>query len=353
MLYILYRFFKWLSIPKRIKRRLGIGEKLSIAYLENFPAINCENLDIFAGRKLIVDSVSMRLEHGKILGILGESGAGKSTFVKGLLGMRKTTGICQIYGTDIDPRSAKKLRPIYGYVPQDLGKIYLNFTTYENLLYFGKQYGLTEKQIRSRSKRILRSLGIEDKTDEYVRNLSGGQKRRVSIAIGLIHSPIFMILDEPTSGLDPIIRESLWLTLTSINEQFKTTLVVISHYPEESRFVHRVAIFGRGRGMIDFGKPKDLLDQLPGKGRSIEISFTSVIENGIERLENIEGIEKALENTAGTDYSLFTNLNLIDLNKKVENEVGTGLIGSIKQTDAQMEQYFRYKAMEVPKIDEL
>jgi len=351
-LFILYKFYQRLSIPQKIKLLLGIGSKLSPSYLQNFPAINCENLSVFAGGKLIVDSVSMNIEHSKILGILGESGAGKSTFVKGLLGMRKITGFCEIYGLPINKRNSKRIRPIYGYVPQDLGKIYHDFTTFENIMHFGKQYGLSEKEIIQKARRILRSLEIEDKMNEIVKNLSGGQKRRVSIAIGLIHNPMFLILDEPTSGLDPIIRENLWLTLTKINEQFKTTLIVITHYPEESRFCTNVAIFGRNRGMLDFGKPKELLAQLPGKGRSIEISFTEIKDNAVNRLEALPGIEKVLENKAGTDFSLFTNLNLIELQKIIENDMGEHSILNIKQSDSKMEQYFRYKAMEVPKVEE-
>ncbi|MHA1414416.1 MAG: ATP-binding cassette domain-containing protein, partial [Promethearchaeota archaeon] len=191
------------------------------------------------------------------------------------------------------------------------------------------------------------------KENELVKNLSGGQKRRVSIAVGLIHEPIFLILDEPTSGLDPIIRENLWLTLTKINEQYNTTLIVITHYPEESRFCHYVAIFGRKRGMIDFGRPKELLEQLPGKGRSIEVTFKEVKENVIENLERLERIDKVLENKAGTDYSIFTDLNLEELKEVIENIFGENSIELMKQIDAKMEQYFRYKAMEVPKIEEL
>ncbi|MFX1567608.1 MAG: prenyltransferase/squalene oxidase repeat-containing protein [Promethearchaeota archaeon] len=353
ILYIVIKLHQRLSITKKIKLRLGIGGKLEREYLEKFSAINCENLSVYAGRKLIVDSVSMNVKHGKILGILGESGAGKSTFIKGLLGMRKTTGFCQIYGMNINKRTSKRIRPIYGYVPQDLGKIYNDFTTLENIIYFGTQYGLSEKEIISRTRRILRSLEIDDKENEYVKNLSGGQKRRVSIAIGLIHSPMFLILDEPTSGLDPVVRENLWLVLTKINEQFKTTLIVITHYPEESRFCHLVAIFGRKRGMIDFGEPIELLATLPGKGRSIEITFKKIRKNVISRLESIEGIDKVLENKVGTEYSVFTDLNIDNLIKEIEGEIGENSILEIKQIDSKMEQYFRYKAMEVPKVEEV
>ena len=351
--YVFLIIRKKISLIKRIIDKVGLGGKITPSYLQRFPAIHCENFSVYAGGKLIVDSVTMKVDHGQILGILGESGAGKSTFIKGLLGMRKITGFCQIFGLNINKRTSKKIRPMYGYVPQDLSKIYHNFTVLDNLLSFGSQYGLTEREIISRSKRLLRSLEIEDKMNELVKNLSGGQKRRVSIAIGLIHSPIFLILDEPTSGLDPIIRENLWLALTKINEQFGTTLIVITHYPEESRFCNNVAIFGRNRGIIDFGKPKELLAQLPGKGRSIELCFNSIQENMVQRLESLDGIENVLENKAGTDYSIFTNLNVESLVIKIENEVGKDTIQELKQIDSKMEQFFRYKLIEVPEIEEL
>ena len=337
------------SISKKIKAKLGIVEKLNILYLKKFPAILCENLNVYAGGKLIVDSVSMIIKHGEILGILGESGAGKSTFVKALLGMRKYRGTNQIYGMNVKTNS-KKIRPIYGYVPQDLSKIYQNFTTFQNIMYFGKQYNLSDKEIKNRSKRILRSLEIEDKMHERVKNLSGGQKRRVSIAIALIHNPIIVWMDEPTSGLDPVVRENLWLALTKINEQFNTTLIVITHYPEESRFCHRVAIFGRMRGMIDFGKPTDLLTQLPGKGRKIELYFNDIKENATERLESIDGIEKALETKAGKDFSIFSDFDINYLQEKIIKEFPNSVPQMI-QSDSQMEDLFRYRAMEVPKIE--
>ena len=211
--------------------------------------------------------------------------------------------------------------------------------------------GLTEREILRKGRRLLRSLEIEDKEKEYIRNLSGGQKRRASIAIALIHSPIFCVLDEPTSGLDPVIRENLWLALTDLNEQFNTTLIVISHYPEESRFCHAVAIFGRNRGLIDYGHPKALLDQMPGKGRAIHLNFHEIQQEGVEKLEQIEGVEKALEIEVGQHFALYSNDNLLFLEAKISNVFGGGSIESLVQTDAKMEEYFRYRAMEVPDID--
>ncbi|TFF99514.1 MAG: ATP-binding cassette domain-containing protein [Promethearchaeota archaeon] len=335
---------------QKVKATLGIKGKLNIEYLKKFPALYCESLNIYIGRKLIVDGVSLEIEHGEILGILGESGAGKSTFIKAVLGMHKYKGVCEIYGMDAN-KNRKKFRSIYGYVPQDLGKMYSNFTTLQNLISFGKQYGLTEREIRSKAKRTLRSLEIEEKIDSKIKNLSGGEKRRVSIAMALMHEPVFCILDEPTSGLDPVVRERLWLSLIRINEKFNTTLIVITHYPEEAQFCDKVCIFGRGRGMIDFGAPERLLGQLPGKGRSIELYFYDPQDNTIKRLENIEGIDKALENKTGTDYVLLTDLTKEELREKITEEFGINAVLGIKQANTKMEEYFRYRAMEVPEIE--
>lgn len=338
------------TIFERVNQRLGLRQKLNVQYLQKFPAINCENLSVFAGGKCIIDNLSIRIEHGEILGVLGESGAGKSTFIKGVLGMRDTTGINEVYGMEVE-KNAGKFRPLYGYVPQDLSKVYQDFTTMENLVYFGKQYGMTEKEIRRKGKKILRMLDIPEKANEYVKNLSGGQKRRVSIAIALIHTPILCILDEPTSGLDPVVRETLWLSLTEINENFNTTLVVITHYPEEARFCNKVVIFGRNRGMIDYGIPRELLNAVPGKGRSIQLEFANIEENGVERLEAIDGIDKALEMKVGIHYAIYSDLSLTDATKRIKKVFGEDSIGEIKQTDSKMEELFRYRAMEVPKFE--
>ena len=338
------------KISKELKTRYGIGEKLNISYLKKFPAIYCENLNVYAGRKLIVDSVSMIIEHGEILGVLGESGAGKSTFVKALLGMRKFSGINQVYGMDIK-KNAKKIRSIYGYVPQDLSKIYQNFTTLQNIMYFGKQYNLSEKEITNRAKRILRSLEIEDKMHEKVKNLSGGQKRRVSIAIALIHNPVIIWMDEPTSGLDAIVRTRILEVILKLKDQFGTTFAIISHYPEESNYYDKIAIFGRKKGMIAFGEKNDLIKEMSGNGRTIHLTFNNYQYDVIIKTEKIEGIEKVFEKISGIQYLIFSDLTLDIIKDRIEPHFGFGSIKEIVQKDSTMEEYFRYKAIEVPKIE--
>ena len=343
-IYSFVKLFEKIGLFQVRRRRARRIEKFT--YAEGTSAVFTNNLTVFAGGKRIIENVSMELPHGEILGVLGESGAGKSTFIKALLGMRRFSGTNLMYGLNMK-RAKKKLKPLYGYVPQDLSKIYSNFTVMENFLYFGKQYGLFGKEILQRGEKLLRNLGIYEKKDELVKNLSGGQKRRVSIAIALIHNPIFCILDEPTSGLDPVVRESLWLRLVELNEQFGTTFIVITHYPEESKFCDKVAIFGRKRGMIDFGNPNELLKLLPGNGRALDLYFTDKIDNAAERISKINFIDNILEKKDGEIFTLFTDESIDIVRRILNEEFGVSKIKAITQEDVEMEDYFRYRALEV------
>ena len=260
--------------------------------------------------------------------------------------MREYTGKIRIYGYD-PKKEGKRLKHFFGYVPQDLSKLYENFTVMENLVVFGQQYGIPHDVVIERGKLILRSLQIAQKENELVNSLSGGQKRRVSIAIALIHEPILCILDEPTSGLDPVVREELWLSLVELNERLNTTLIVITHYPEESRYCNKVAIFARKKGMIDYGTPNDLLALLPGAGRAIEMKFRTEINGAAHTLMTIPDVDKVLERNLGQEFVIFSNLTIAELQNRVEQTIPEATIDYIGQTDARMEDFFRYRFLEV------
>jgi ABC-2 type transport system ATP-binding protein len=332
------------------KYRKGIaGIKRLQPNIEEYPAIHVKGLTIKAGKNVILEDVNMTLQHGEVLGVVGESGAGKSTFVKSILGTKGSSGEIFLYGFNIR-KEKKRLKPLIGYVPQDLSKIYENFTVMGNLLHFGKQYGLEEKEIIQRGRIILQDLGIFDKRDSLVSELSGGQRRRASIAIGMIHQPTLFILDEPTSGLDPIVREQLWISLLNLAELHNTTLVVITHYPEESKFCTKIAIFGRKRGLIDFGPPLELINNLPGAGRALDITVKESIEHLtvelLPLLKKISQIEFVLEEKKGSRYRVFSNLPVNTLRDALIRALGTTLI-EIKQSEATLIDYFRIKSLEV------
>jgi len=334
------------SVTKMVFRRFS--PTLALDYREKLKekvAIKADGVTVIAGKKVIIDNVSFSLNHTEVLGVIGESGAGKSTFIKTIIGTMKYSGKVLVYDYDTS-KDLKKLQPIYGYVPQDLSKIYENFTVLGNLIHFGTEYGLTEREVIRRSKKILLELGIFEKSNELVKNLSGGQKRRVSIAIGMINHPIILILDEPTSGLDPIVRDQLWISLLTLNEDYKTTLIVITHYPEDSKFCDKIAIFGRARGMIDFGKPSELFETLPGKGTAYEITIKDV-DNALSLLTEIPEIEFLLEIKRNEKYRIFTDESMVKCIQIFENKFGKGKIIKLMQKETEMSDYFRIKALEV------
>jgi ABC-2 type transport system ATP-binding protein len=255
--------------------------------------IEVENLTVQFGKRVIIEKASFVVEKGSIMGIIGESGAGKSTTVKAFLGELDYTGKITIMG--INAKETKRLAPHIGYVPQDLSLIYHDFNALENMIHFGRQYDLEEEYITRRSKQILKDLNIAPYMDKPVGELSGGQKRRVSIAMAMVHDPTLLILDEPTSGLDPMTRFSLWRFLDRINKLFNITLVVISHYLDEIEYSDKSAIYLKGKGFFDYDSPANLKKKLPGQGKSLEITLESIEQRAMTVLKTLPIVEEIVQ----------------------------------------------------------
>ncbi|MBS7287936.1 MAG: ABC transporter ATP-binding protein [Candidatus Freyarchaeota archaeon] len=251
--------------------------------------LRVRGLTVSYGKKVVLRDVSFSLKEGEILGIVGESGSGKTTCMKALIGeLPPDSGEILIYG--FPPSKKDVVAPLIGYVPQDLSKMYETFTPIENIVYFGRQYGISEDELIKRGKRILKELEIFHKGNEKVETLSGGEKRRVSIAIALVHHPKILFLDEPTSGLDLVRRHELWSYLEKINRTYGTTLVVITHYPSEADYCDKVAVFVKDRGFVDFGTPRELISKLPGGGYAIGIVLEEDDPRAEEVIRSTEGV---------------------------------------------------------------
>jgi len=255
-----------------------------------------------SGQKL-VENVSFSIREGEMLAIIGESGAGKSTTVKALIGDIPSTGVSRIAG--IDSRQTQKVRHFFGYCPQDLSYMYETFTSLENIIAFGKQYNIPEWQLIQRGKTLLRDFGVLEKGNNPVSELSGGQQRRVSIAIALAHNPKVLLMDEPTSGLDPDNRSELWNYLTFINQEYGTSIIVITHYPVEAEFCDKVAVFMRGKSLVAFGSPTRLKESMPSRGFAVGIVLEEVDPRALKTLESIEGARFVLQR--GELLKVFTD----------------------------------------------
>lgn len=270
--------------------------------------LDVKGLTVGYGRKKkpIIQNASFKIETGEILGIVGESGSGKSTTLKAILGdINYDKGSIKICG--IDAQNKRDISMRIGYVPQDLSRMYLEFTPLENILYFGQQYGIAPEELIRRGKQVLRDLGIVAKANTPVSELSGGEQRRASIAIALIHYPKIVFLDEPTSGLDPVRRYELWDYLDSINKQYGISLVVVTHFPNESEYCDKVAIFMKEKGFIDFGSPHELKTRLPGNGYALEITLEVFDPKVITLLEKLENISFVLQR--GESLRIFSQVD--------------------------------------------
>ncbi len=193
--------------------------------------------------KTALKGVDLAIPRGSIFGLLGPNGAGKSTFINILAGLvNKSGGKVNIWGVDIDdqPRSA---RAAIGVVPQELAADVF-FTPRESMETQAGMYGVPKGERRTME--ILDALGLGDKADAYVRQLSGGMKRRLMVAKAMVHNPPILILDEPTAGVDVELRRQLWAYVKALNDR-GVTIVLTTHYLEEAQALcDTIAIINRG-----------------------------------------------------------------------------------------------------------
>ena len=223
------------------------------------------------GQVQALDGVSFRVRSGEVFGLLGPNGAGKSTTVKVLATLTKpSSGRAEVAGHNV-VREPDEVRHSIGYVPQSSG-VDRDATGRENLLLQGRIQGMSGHKLEERVNELLDLLGIADAADRVVRGYSGGMKRRLDVALGLVHRPQVLFLDEPTTGLDPEARASMWAELERLAEGEALTILLTTHYMEEAdQLADRLAIVSRGRLVVE-GTPEELKHSLRGDAVEIELS---------------------------------------------------------------------------------
>jgi ABC-2 type transport system ATP-binding protein len=202
--------------------------------------------------------IDLVIPRGSIFGLLGPNGAGKSTFINILSGMtRKTAGTVAIWGRDID-RQSRDAKAAIGVVPQEIATDVF-FTPRESLEVQAGLYGVPKGE--RRTDELLAAMGLADKADAYVRQLSGGMKRRLMVAKAMVHNPPVLVLDEPTAGVDVELRRQLWAYVESLNHR-GVTVVLTTHYLEEAEALcDTIAIVNRGE-VVACESTRDLLRRL-------------------------------------------------------------------------------------------
>ena len=228
--------------------------------------------------------IDLLVPRGSVFGLLGPNGAGTSTFINILAGLvRKTSGTVKIWGRDIDERP-RDARAAIGVVPQEIAADPF-FTPRESLEVQAGMYGVPPKERRSME--LLTALGLADKAEAYVRQLSGGMKRRLMVAKAMTHNPPVLILDEPTAGVDVELRRQLWRYVVELNQK-GVTIVLTTHYLEEAQeLCDRIAIINRGE-VVACEATADLL------GRIDTRAVVVTPETPVEAAPSLAGFETRL-----------------------------------------------------------
>src|SRR4051812_27346190 len=222
-----------------------------------------------------LDGVSFAVREGEVFGLLGPNGAGKSTTVRVLVTLtRADEGTASVAGHDVR-REQNAVRRAIGYVPQDSGVDQFG-TGRENLMLQGRVQGMSGQALRGRADELLELVGIAHAADRIVRTYSGGMRRRLDIALGLVHRPRVLFLDEPTTGLDPEARVAMWEEVQRLAEAEALTILLTTHYLEEAdQLADRLAIVSQGKVVVE-GTPAELKHRLQGDAVHVELENGAV-----------------------------------------------------------------------------
>ncbi|KAH7985052.1 hypothetical protein HPB52_025311 [Rhipicephalus sanguineus] len=227
------------------------------------PAVRIVDLELWYGsgdkRVDIFEGVNMTVPRGDIYALLGSSGCGKTTLLRCIMGRKHfQKGDIRVFGMAAGTPGSKIPGSNVGYMPQELA-LYNAFTIEETLQFFARLYLMDPQQCKERADFLVGLLDLPD-PKRLVSYLSGGQKRRVSLAVSLIHSPPFLILDEPTVGIDPVLRKSIWSHLKTLSERDNMTIMITTHYIDEARLAGTVAFLREGTILAE-ESPEKLMEQ--------------------------------------------------------------------------------------------
>ncbi|EKQ50698.1 MAG: ABC-type multidrug transport system, ATPase component [Methanobacterium sp. Maddingley MBC34] len=254
--------------------------------------IEAKNLFKSFGDFVAVDNLNLKIKKGEVFGFLGPNGAGKTTSIKMMVGLlRPTGGEILIDGEDIAHADRLKI----GICPQDI-VLWESLTCKESLKFMGQMYEVPEDILKTRVKSLLEDLILTDKANTLVSNLSGGMKRRLNLAMALIHSPEIVVLDEPSEGLDPQSRRVLWNFIRSLRDNEGKTVILTTHLMDEADGLSdRIAIIDHGK-LLRLDTPKNLKKEF-GEGDIVEIHLadSKMNQEVIFRLETIENIDSVTE----------------------------------------------------------
>lgn len=286
--------------------------------------------------KLVLDNISYQVKEGEIFGFIGPNGAGKSTLINIMTSLlTPDSGTIKICGYDILKESIKAKECI-GYVPQEIA-LMEEVNAYDNLEFFGALYGLKGKLLKERIEEALKVTGLEKVKKQKVKKFSGGMKRRLNIAIAILHHPKILILDEPTVGVDPQSRNHIFSFIKNVCKEWGTTIIYTSHYMEEiEELCNRVFIIDLGKE-VAYGNKDDIKTSVFSNNKVI-IETQGISGETLIKLKDLNGVDKISDRDNIIILTInpkFKLANVLSLLEKISVD-----IRKISYEDAKLEDVF-------------
>jgi ABC-2 type transport system ATP-binding protein len=310
------------------------------------PVVRIENLKKSYGSVVALDGISLQAEAGKIFGLLGPNGAGETTTVKILITLvRPDSGKVEVAGNDV-MEEPDKVRGLIGYVPQEL-TVDPYLTVREHLDYYAEIYHLPTALRESRIQETLTLVGLAGLEDRRARKLSGGTKKKLDLACGLIHRPPVILLDEPSLGLDVQVRRDVWNYILRLKEQGTTIFLCTNYMDEAERLCDEVAILDHGK-IVAAGSPAALRSRLQRDVVSVEIAGAN--DHHAESLESLERavarlpiVQRSVKD--GARLKIYVESNEAALPKILEAAAAAGIsVHSITYSHPGMDEVFLHYA---------
>jgi ABC-2 type transport system ATP-binding protein len=312
--------------------------------VENHGAIVAEDLvKVYGGKVRAVDGVSFEVHPGEIFGFLGPNGAGKTTSVSMLsAGLRPTSGRAVVDGLEVS-RNPEQVKRHIGVIFQE-STADGDLTGRENLEIAAGAYGMGRAESRKRAEELLEKMHLGDSAERYAKTYSGGMRRRLELAVGLVHQPRILFLDEPTLGLDPQGRAGFWEFIQKIRQENGTTVFVTTHYLDEAdTLCERIAIIDHGK-IVATGTPTELKDRLGGDIVTIKTANENPDMTAV--LQALPGVNSLQKKDASYRVKCASGETFVPLAVEAVSRAGVGVTGVIVKRPSLDEVFLEFTGRE-------
>ncbi len=341
---VVFKYYKFKRSPKSEEHvspffaPLFSRKKASLSK-EVDEALNISSLHYSRGNKEILRDVSFKVKRGELVSMIGGSGVGKSTLIESLvLRMKPSSGEILIFGEN--PLKNSGIFKHVGFVPQN-NEIYLNQSVMQNMINSATKWGVPNAGIGIEE--VLKQIKLANRKNVLAKDLSGGQKKLLSLGMELIHEPELLILDEPTTGLDPKTRNDIIVILGDLTVKDKKTVFFSTHFMDDAEECDEIIILGK-EGVLAQKSPSKLKKTLPGGGKIVSVTLDNVT-NGI--LENIKALNIGTVIREGRDLKIITEKpSAVHIAEAIEN-VG-GVVNATEVVTASIKEVFIYYTGETP-----